>query len=136
MSRSVPQVHASSAGRVIGKAIRRPGAPRFLRGEARFLADINLPETLHAAFLRSPHAHARILSIDTSAALALPGVHAVLTGFDVADTLGGLRVPNVVPIQRQEYCVLLPTDKARYVGEPLAIVVADDRYLAEDALEL
>lgn len=118
-----------------GQPIRRVEATRFLAGQGQYLADIRLPGTKHAAILRSPVAHARIRSIDTGAAAAAPGVVAVYTGADLARLSKPfsplLPIPTIKPLE----WYVLATDKARYVGEPVAVVVADDRYLAEDALE-
>ena len=86
----------------------------------------------HAAILRSGHAHARIVSIDTSKAEALPGVRGVVTGADIAETIGP--IPSAVRVPIKFYPVAV--DKVRYVGEPVAVVAAEDRYIAEDALEL
>ena len=90
------------------------------------------PGTLHAAILRSPHAHANIRAIKTDAAAATPGVAAVVTGADVKALSASLVVGVKAPIE----CWPIATDRVRYVGEPVAVVVAADRYLAEDALEL
>ena len=105
-------------------------------GRARYSDDITPPGTLHAAFLRSPHAHARLLGIDASRALALDGVHAVATGHDLR-----AEPPFTTTIPTRSDCKigtrrLLTTDKVRHVGEPVAVVVARNRYVAEDALEL
>jgi carbon-monoxide dehydrogenase large subunit len=109
-------------------------ATRFLAGQGQYLADVRLPGTKHAAILRSPVAHARIRSIDTSAAAA-PGVVAVFTGADLARISKPfsplLPIPTIKPLE----WYVLAIDKVRSVGEPIAVVVADDRYLAEDALE-
>ena len=112
--------------------IRVEDAP-LLTGRGQFFDDLPAPgNTLHAAILRSPHAHARILSIDTSAALNLPGVHAVLTGEDYSKVASPLMVGVKLPIK----CWPIAIEKARYTGEPVAVVLADDRYLAEDGLDL
>jgi aerobic carbon-monoxide dehydrogenase large subunit len=128
-------VRAPRGPRLVGAAVRRPTAPRFLRGVAQFLDDVQLPGLLQAALLRSPHAHARVRAIDVAPALALPGVHAALTAADVAPRTAPLPAPLVTATQKQKSCPVLSTDKVRYVGEPLAIVAAADRYLAEDAVE-
>jgi aerobic carbon-monoxide dehydrogenase large subunit len=118
-----------------GQPIRRVEATRFLAGQGQYLADVRLPGTKHAAILRSPVAHARIRSIDTGAAAAAPGVVAVFTGADLARISKPfsplLPIPTIKPLE----WYVLATGKVRYVGEPVAVVVADDRYLAEDALE-
>jgi len=126
-------------GQYIGKRIPRNEDARLLTGQALFVDDVHLPNMAHVAFLRSPYAHARILRIDVSAALELPGVIAVHT----AESLGEYwaRGPLLVsppPIERlifnERTQPILARDKVCHVGEPLAAVVAQDRYLAEDAL--
>jgi CO/xanthine dehydrogenase Mo-binding subunit len=118
--------------RWIGTSMKRVEDPRLLVGEGTYIDDIVLPNMLHAGVLASPFAHARIVSIDTSKARALPGVHAVLTGEDVAKTTGPLPCFSSPPVEQR--CVAL--GKVRHVGEPVAIVAADSRYIAEDALAL
>jgi aerobic carbon-monoxide dehydrogenase large subunit len=120
----------------VGMPIKRREDVRFITGAATYVDDIKLPNMLHAAILRSPRAHARIRSMDTSKALQLPGVIKVFTFQD----LGELAVP--VPIRMYQLAglerhlqPLLAHDKVRYVGEPLALAVAESRYLAEDALD-
>ncbi|MGH9939273.1 MAG: xanthine dehydrogenase family protein molybdopterin-binding subunit, partial [Blastocatellia bacterium] len=120
----------------IGAPIKRREDFRFITGRATFVDDIKLPAMLHAAVLRSPRAHARIHSIDTSKALRLPGVVKIFT----FDDLGELAVP--VPIRMyqlpglERYLQpLLAHGKVRYVGEPVALAVAESRYLAEDAID-
>jgi len=105
----------------------------LLAGAARFIDDLPIPVgTLHAAFLRSPHPHARITAIDTSQARALPGVAAVLTGADLAPLTEGLPATLRLPIVARAMAV----DRVHYVGEPVAVVLATDRYRAEDARDL
>ena len=120
---------------MIGEAHRRLGGDRFVSGAGRFVDDVHVPGMLHAAILRSPHAHARLVSIDTKRARDLPGVHAVLTAADVPAIAV---VPNRVPAPTGTDRYLQPAiarDVVRYVGEPVALVVADDPYVAGDALE-
>jgi CO/xanthine dehydrogenase Mo-binding subunit len=117
---------------VIGTRMLRKEDPRFLIGRGRFIDDVSLPNIAHAAVLRSPHAHARIKSIDKSAALALPGVAAVITGEDAAKDTGPLPCFANPPVEQR--CVAL--GKVRHVGEPVVLVVADSRYIAEDAIGL
>jgi len=117
----------------IGQSLPRREDAALLTGAGRFADDLGIkPGTLHCAVLRSPHAHARLLGLDTAAALALPGVRAVLTGEDVrqwsAPFVSGIRQPM------QHWCVAV--ERVRYVGEPVALVVATDRYVAEDAVDL
>jgi aerobic carbon-monoxide dehydrogenase large subunit len=120
---------------VIGQAHPRLGGERFVKGAARFVDDVRVPDMLHAAVLRSPHAHARLVSIDTKRARDLPGVHAVLTAADVP---AAAIIPNRVPAPKGTERYLQPAiarDVVRFVGEPVALVVADDPYVARDALE-
>ncbi|MFC6006254.1 aerobic carbon-monoxide dehydrogenase large subunit [Angustibacter luteus] len=105
--------------------------PRFLRGKGHYLDDVQLPGMLHLAILRSPVAHARIVSIDTSAAEAHPKVKAVVTG----ETLAGLGLAWM-PTLSNDVQAVLATDKVRFQGQEVAFVVAEDRYAARDALEL
>ncbi|GAA1638970.1 aerobic carbon-monoxide dehydrogenase large subunit [Actinoplanes couchii] len=104
---------------------------RLLRGRGRFVDDVQLPGMLHLAILRSPFAHATIVSIDTSAAEASPGVKAVVTG----ETLKGLGLAWM-PTLSNDVQAVLATDKVRFQGQEVAFVVAEDRYKARDALEL
>ena len=124
----------------IGASISRKEDVRFLTGKASFVDDVKQPGMLHAAILRSPHAHARVLSIEPWAALEMEGVKAVFTFQDIAATVE----PRPIPLRRGVYGgpelepflqYPLARDKVRYVGEPVAVVVADTRYLAEDALD-
>ena len=116
----------------IGQNMKRVEDPRLLVGEGDYIDDLKLPNMLHAAALGSSHAHARIKSIDVSKAQSLPGVHAVMTGKDVAETCGPLPCFSNPPVA--QHCVAI--DRVRHVGEPVAIVAADSRYIAEDALAL
>jgi carbon-monoxide dehydrogenase large subunit len=131
----------------IGRAVRRREDRRLLRGDGRYLADLRLPGALEVAFLRSPHAHALVKRIDAGRARRLPGVVAVFDGSDVAERVEPLtptlwKTPPAAiqerarPRIRPERQPLLALGKVRYVGEPVALVVATDRYVAEDALEL
>jgi carbon-monoxide dehydrogenase large subunit/6-hydroxypseudooxynicotine dehydrogenase subunit gamma len=121
---------------LIGARVRRKEDPRLVRGRGRYVADIEPPGTLHAAVVRSPHAHARIRSIDAAAARARPGVHTVMLPDEVAGVPGiPVRVhprPELIPFLQQP----LAQGKVRFVGDPVAVVVAETRYLAEDAAEL
>ena len=130
---------AIAAERYTGASIKRSEDPRILTGAGRYVDDIKLPGMLHAAFVRSPMAHALVLSVDVSAARELPGVVAVLTGAD----LETITVPGQDPLMAflssggpaPEF-TLLATDKVRFMGDPVAIVIAESRYLAEDGCEL
>ncbi|MGI8693249.1 MAG: molybdopterin cofactor-binding domain-containing protein, partial [Geodermatophilaceae bacterium] len=122
---------AGASDRPIGFGrIQRKEDPRFIRGKGHYLDDVVLPGMLHGAMLRSPYAHAKLISIDTSAALARPGVHAVITGKD----LEGLNLAWA-PTLSADVMAILATDKVRFQGQEVAFVVADDRYAARDALE-
>src|SRR6185369_12183735 len=126
------------ADKFVGKSVKRTEDPRLIQGLGHYVDDVKLADTLTVMFLRSMHAHARITSIDTSEAAHTPGVVAVYTGKDVAQKVGpvpcasagaipGLRIPD--------YRVLA-TDHVVFVGQPIAAVVATDRYAARDAIDL
>lgn len=116
----------------VGRAVPRTEDHALLTGVARFGDDMPVRAgTLHAAILRSPHAHAEVLSIDTSAALGMPGVAAVITGEDARKFTKPFIVGVKIPMEL--WCLAM--DRVRYVGEPVAVVLADSRYLAEDALD-
>jgi CO/xanthine dehydrogenase Mo-binding subunit len=115
----------------IGKSMKRVEDPRLLTGHGRYIDDIDLPNMLHAAVLRSSRPHAKIKSIDTRAAAALPGVIKVLTGADIAATTGALPCFANPPVE--QHCVAI--HRVRHVGEAVAVAVAESRYVAEDALE-
>jgi carbon-monoxide dehydrogenase large subunit len=128
--------HEPSAGRYVGQHVVRKEDPRLLTGQGRYVDDHVVPGMLHAAFVRSPHARAKIKGIDSAAARALPGVHAIYTGADIARLVKPARSLHWPP--NLPYPVNLPlahTD-ARFAGDPVVLVVADDRYIAEDAAEL
>jgi len=116
--------------RWVGKSVRRVEDKRLLTGKGQFVDDIKLSGMHHAAVLRSPYPHAIIKSVDTSEALKMPGVRAVLTGEDVARMSSPFLQAVEGPLEY--YCIAV--DRVRYVGEGVAVVVAEDRYLAEDAL--
>src|ERR1700761_5918613 len=136
-------------GSGIGAPVRRREDLRLVRGAGRYTADENLPDQAYAVMLRSPHAHARIRSIDTAAAKAVPGVLAVLTGADVA--ADGLKpVPHkpwsphpaeatlrnkddAPPFEAPHWP--LPADKARFAGEAVTMVVAETVYAAKNGAE-
>jgi carbon-monoxide dehydrogenase large subunit len=138
---------APAASGPIGQPLHRKEDARLLRGQGRFSDDFSLPGQVYTAMVRSPHPHARIVAIDTAAARSLPGVLSVFTGADVrADGLGAI-AHNPVPSLRYDLKlrapgggaiffgphVLLPADKARHVGEAVAMVVAESAAQAEDA---
>ncbi len=111
--------------------LKRKEDARFIRGQGNYLDDIRLPGMVHGAILRSPFAHARILSIDTSRALALPGVAAVVTAKDL-ETLGLAWMPTI----SYDTQAVLAGDKVRFQGQEVAFVIATDEYIARDALQL
>ncbi|MEK7861891.1 MAG: xanthine dehydrogenase family protein molybdopterin-binding subunit, partial [Chloroflexota bacterium] len=121
--------------RHIGRALPRKEDLRFLTGHGRYVDDLEIPGALHACFVRSPHAHARIVRIDAAAALALPGVAAVLTGADLAQWTTPLRMAPPIEGLLAVEMTTLPLDKVRFHGDPVACVLAESRYLAEDAAE-
>lgn len=125
------QATSPTSGKWVGRSIRRSEDRRLLTGKGQFLDDMKLPGMHHAAVLRSPYAHALIKSVDPSEALKMPGVRGVLTGEDVARMSNPF--PQAVDEPIEYYCIAV--DRARYVGEGVAVVVAEDRYLAEDALQ-
>ena len=120
----------------IGRTVARPNAKRLTQGRGRYVDDIVLPRMLHAAFVRSPHAHARMVRIDVTAACARAGVAGVFTGADISRVckpyvgvlthLAGMRSPPQYP---------LPLEVARWQGEPVVCVVAESRAQAEDAVD-
>jgi carbon-monoxide dehydrogenase large subunit len=120
----------------VGSRIKRKEDIRLLRGIGKYIGDIHRPGMAHAAILRSPHAHARIVKIDAAAAMACPGVLGMLTA---ADMPGLKTIPmrtGMIPGLERSQQTPIATTKVRYVGDPVAVVVAQSRYLAEDALEL
>jgi carbon-monoxide dehydrogenase large subunit len=123
----------------IGESVKRSEDPQMITGEAKYLNDVKLPGMLHAAILRSLYAHAKIISIDAKEAAALPGVVAVFTGKDFEDLpplpcawqAEAGRIQNNVNMPR-----VLEIDRATFTGAGIAVVVAEDRYIAEDAVSL
>src|SRR5262245_2145638 len=113
-----------------GRTLRKEDA-RFLRGRGNYVDDLKLPGMLHGAIVRSPYAHARVVSVDTSAALAHPKVKAVITG----ETLKGLNLAWM-PTLSHDVQAVLATDKVRFQGQEVAFVIAEDHYSARDALAL
>ncbi len=121
--------------RIFGSGIKRREDPRLITGEARYTDDIKLQGALHMAVVRSPYAHARIVSIDASAAAGMPGVRAIFTGSDI--DLAGLPTAWLIPdsdLKTPEHPALA-SDVVRYVGDGVAIVLADSRYQAQDAAD-
>jgi aerobic carbon-monoxide dehydrogenase large subunit len=119
-----------------GARVMRLEDPALLTGRGRFVDDLKLPGTLHACFVRSVHAHARLRTIDASAALAMEGVVAVLSAADLPEPMRSQRMPMLLPnpsisALRTQHCLV--TDEICYAGEAIAVVIAQSRYLAEDA---
>ena len=125
---------AATVERLLGKSIKRREDPRFITGKGTYVDDVKLPGTTYAVFVRSPHAHAKIGKIDTAAAAKHPGVVAVFTGADMTGVnslpcgwlLPELKVPPHMP---------LASDAARYVGDPVAVVIAETQDAAQDAAD-
>lgn len=124
------------ATKMVGARVKRVEDPRLLRGEAAYTDDIELPGLLHLAVLRSPHAHARVVSVDVGAARDLPGVVDVFTAADLGTDPPS--IPVLFPDETLKPAPQYPlaTDTVRYVGEGVAVAVAESRHVAEDALEL
>jgi aerobic carbon-monoxide dehydrogenase large subunit len=130
----------------IGRSLLRREDKRLLTGQGQFIADLVLPRMLHAVFVRSPLAHARIRGVDLSLAAAMPGVALALSGIELAQLLppvpeGQISLPSKWTTVVQHKFLnprqpLLAHDKVRHVGEAVAVIVADTRYQAEDAAEL
>jgi carbon-monoxide dehydrogenase large subunit len=121
--------------RHIGRAVPRREDRRFLTGTGRYLDDVVVHGALHACFVRSPHASARIVSVDVEAARAMPGVAAVFTGRDLAAWITRHRMAPPIEGLLAVEAEAFPTEQVRFHGDPVAVVVAADRYLAEDAAE-
>lgn len=123
---------------VFGTSIKRREDPALITGKGKYTDDFTVPGLTHAVIVRSPHAHARIKKIDTSAAAAAPGVLAVFTGKDILESGVGGVVPTawLLPDLKTPAHPILATEVVRYVGDGVAVVVAEDRYLAQDAAEL
>lgn len=118
--------------KLVGERVKRREDPRLIQGRATYVDDIKLPGMLHLAFRRSDIAHGVITRIDTSAAEAMKGVELVVTGAQLKDLLGPMPIGTPFP-SPDHYAVAI--DRVRYVGEPVAVVVASDRYLARDAAD-
>src|SRR5690625_2422097 len=124
--------------KMVGQRIKRKEDPKLITGNGTYLDDMKIPGLLHASIVRSPHPHANIVSIDKEKALAHPGVVAVYTGKDLEGKLNPVptswRVPGMDLIETKQYPLAIGT--ARYVGDGVAMVVADSKYTARDAAEL
>jgi CO/xanthine dehydrogenase Mo-binding subunit len=119
--------------KVIGRSMDRVEDPRLLTGTAQYIDDIDLPNMAEAAVLRSPHAHARIVDIDASEAEEMEGVDLVMTGRKMVDETPTGPLPSFASPPVEQYC--LAVDKVRHTGEPVVAVVAENRYVAEDAID-
>src|SRR5436190_23164043 len=120
----------------VGQRVKRTEDPRLIKGLAHYVDDICLPDTLHVAFVRSMYAHARINGIDTSEATKAPGVVAIYTGKDIATKVGPVPCAAALPDLKVPDYRVLATDKALFVGHPIAAIVATDKYAARDAIDL
>ena len=125
-----------TAAPLIGRPVERAEDRRFLTGAGKFVDDLHRERMLHAVVLRSSVAHGRITRVDASAAVARPGVHAVITAAEIGADIPviPLRLANL-PEFKPYLQPVIAKDKVRYVGEPIAVVVAETQALAEDALE-
>ncbi|MBI2494643.1 MAG: xanthine dehydrogenase family protein molybdopterin-binding subunit, partial [Candidatus Rokubacteria bacterium] len=135
MAREARDEAPVAAPKLVGARVPRVEDPRLLTGQGSYVDDHRPARMLYAAFLRTPHAHARIARIDAAAALALPGVAAVLTGQDLARECKPVRAVSRMPDYKVTSFPALAQGKVRYTGEAVAMVAAESRYLAEDALE-
>ena len=126
-----------AVSKLFGASIKRRDDPQLITGKATYTDDVKLHGLAYAAFVRSPHAHARITSVDTSKARSQPGVAAIYTGKDVADKLNPLPCAWLIPNSDLKVPPrpVMASDRVRYVGEAVAVVVADSRYAARDAAE-
>ena len=123
-------------GRYVGTSVKRVEDPRFIQGKGRYVANIQLPGMVHVAIKRSPEAHARITGMDTSAASAMDGVVAVFTGQDFKDGgCGSMPCGWLVPDTKVPDRPVVVTDRVCHVGDSVAVVVAEDPYVAADAVE-
>jgi aerobic carbon-monoxide dehydrogenase large subunit len=119
-----------------GRAMKRVEDPRLIQGKATYVDDVKLPGVLHAEFVRSPHAHAKILSIKTDAAKRLAGVVGVFTGADINDKVGPIPCASPLPGGKAISHTVLAGTRVYFVGHPVAVVVAETRTIARDALDL
>jgi carbon-monoxide dehydrogenase large subunit len=124
------------AEKFVGKSVKRTEDPRLIQGLAHYVDDIKLPDTLHAVFRRSIHAHARIKKMDTTAAMKLPGVVAVYTGKDISQKIGPVPCGAAIPEMKVPDHRVLATSKVYWVGHPVAVVIAENKYIATDAVDL
>src|ERR671915_1718664 len=122
---------------LLGASIKRVEDPRFITGRGLYTDDVKIPGTTHAAFVRSPYAHARVRGVDTSAARSHPGGRAVFTGRDLLDAgVNPLPVGWLLPDLKIGQRRALATDVVRHVGEAVAVVIGDTAFAAKDAADL
>src|SRR5262245_20300340 len=124
------------AGRYVSRRVKRQEDPPLLMGRAHFIGVLKLPGLLAVKFLRSPHAHARVVDVDARRGRAMPGVEAVVTGADLATTTRPVRAVMSGAGYQESGWPALAQGKVRFVGEPVVAVVAADQYSAEDALDV
>src|SRR4051794_24260867 len=117
---------------LVGSPTRRKEDLRLLTGKGRFVDDVTVPGLLHAAFVRSPHARARVVSVDTSTPAVMPGVVAIFTGVDLNGDAHGMWHPLYGRVAARPPQRPLALDEVKFVGDPIVLVVATSRYIAED----
>ena len=122
--------------KLVGTKVKRREDPRLVQGLSHYVDDLRMADVMHVALLRSPHAHARINGINAAAARALAGVVSVTTGADIGDSVGSVPCAAANPTLRTPPHPVLAQGEVRYVGEPVAAVVAEDSYTARDAIDL
>src|SRR6202048_409453 len=120
----------------VGRAMKRVEDPRLIKGVATYVDDLKIPGVLYAEFVRSPHAHAKINSIFTDGAKMLPGVVGIFTGADLNDKLGAIPCASPIPGGRSPQHTVLAGARAYFVGHPVAVVIAETRAIARDAIDL
>src|SRR5215472_6940041 len=132
---TMPPDTSSATSRYVGQGLKRREDPKYLTGQSHYTDDLAPSGTLHAAIVRSPYAHARIVGIHVEKARSSPGVVAVYTGADVRGRLATLPCTWILPWMKVPVHPVLAFDTVRYVGDGVAVIVAEDRYVAEDALD-
>src|SRR5215467_3395988 len=132
---TMPLDTSSATNRYVGQGLKRREDPKYLTGQSHYTDDLAPSGTLHAAIVRSPYAHARIVGIHVEKARSSPGVVAVYTGADVRGRLATLLCTWILPGMKVPVHPVLAFDTVRYVGDGVAVIVAEDRYAATDALD-
>jgi aerobic carbon-monoxide dehydrogenase large subunit len=136
-AKAVPlPVPAPTPTKFLGKPLKRKEDPRLIQGMARYVDDLVLPGMLHVVFVRSPYAHARIRSMDSARAKAVPGVLAVLTAADIQSAISPVPCAAQIPDMKPAPRPVLAVDRVRFVGEAVAAIVAESRSAARDAADL